>query len=897
MSEHRRKPPSRGRRASGSSGRRAAPPPGPPTGPGQAGPPPGAGGPAYGSRAEARRAAQQGGRRRQEPEGKKRFIDYPRHGKQGVRRWLPSWRHLLGAALLFMAMAVGLFGIAYAMVSTPNPNEAAQQQTNVYYWADGSRMVVHGGGGDNRQNVGFEQLPDHLVNSVVSAENHTFWEDSGVDPMGIARAVVNMARGGETQSGSTITQQYVKNNYLSQEQTLERKFKELMISIKVGRDEKKEVILEGYLNTAYFGRGAYGIQAASQAYYGKNATDLDANESAFMTSLLKGPELHDPAGGTQGEVNAERNTNNAIERWKYVWNRKVELGYATAAERAENDEFPMPRQPTPAMDLAGQTGYLVQMADAYLVNEERVTPETLARGGLSIHTTFEKDKVEMMEGAVNSVLEQLDPEEREENQHVQFTSSAVKPGDGAVVAVYGGPSATEHFINNATRADVQVGSTFKPFVLAAALRDGIRDAGKGPDQGPEDRTRISAESKYYSENGLLIHNYDGSVWEGEDDDGEPFNWEQRNYEDQSQGDITLREAMEVSANSPFVQLSMDIGVKEVGKAAIDAGLPEGQLGEYNDTVPTFALGVSTVSSMNMANGYATFAAHGEQAEIYTVTKVDGRDGNIFTHEKQVKRTFDSAVADTVTDVLAGVVERGSGTAAQEIGKPAAAKTGTTDKNISAWFAGYTPHLSTAVGMYRYDQTDSGKGFQSMRGTGGMDNGVTGGSFPAQVWVEFMKGATADDEPTEFAEARDDGEVVYGGGAESPAPPPSDPPEEEEEESSEPSDPPEEEEEDTPEPDPSDDPDPSPDPSDDCRRWDPNCNDDGGQSGGPGGPGGPGGNGGPGGTGGPGGDSGGPGGDQGSPGDPADPSMPEDPVDPGDDEGGGWILGASGGGRD
>src|SRR5262249_13069260 len=183
----------------------------------------------------------------------------------------------------------------YAMVSIPSENDAAQSQNNVYYWANGTQMVATGTG-VNRQNVTIDKIPEAMQWAVISAENKSFYKDSGVDPMGIARALANMARGGQTQGGSTITQQFVKNAYLSQDQTVTRKFKEMFISIKVGTKLKKPQILQGSLNTSYFGRGAYGIQAAAQTYFGVDAVDLKPSQCAFLAALLKGPTYYDPAG-------------------------------------------------------------------------------------------------------------------------------------------------------------------------------------------------------------------------------------------------------------------------------------------------------------------------------------------------------------------------------------------------------------------------------------------------------------------------------------------------------------------------------------------------------------------------------------------------------------------------
>ena len=260
------------------------------------------------------------------------MIDYPRAGKRGFRRWMPSWKQVLGSFLSFIGILIGLFAIALYMVEIPTPNAVAQAQKNVYYWSDGSQMVVAGGGDQNRQEVALSDIPQSMQNAVIAAENETFYKDRGVDPLGITRAVINMALGGDTQSGSTITQQYVKNTYLDQSQTISRKAKELLISIKVGAKMEKDDILAGYLNAAFYGRGAYGIQAAAQAYYGKDSNELDPDESAFLSSVLNGPNQYDPAGGLNRTP--EQNLKAVKARWAWTLDRQVETGRMSETERA-----------------------------------------------------------------------------------------------------------------------------------------------------------------------------------------------------------------------------------------------------------------------------------------------------------------------------------------------------------------------------------------------------------------------------------------------------------------------------------------------------------------------------------------------------------------------------------
>ncbi|WP_406014083.1 penicillin-binding protein [Streptomyces sp. NBC_00984] len=808
MSEHRRKTPqpqgggraAARRAAQQSSGRRAAPSRGvtseSPSG-SHGGDSP------YGGRAEARRAAQRGGagrgggaggRRRgggggdggQEGPGrgrgragkrpaKKRFIDYPRAGKYGVRRWVPSWKLVSSLCIGFLGLLMGIAGIAYAMVGKPTVKDAAEAQNNVYLWDDGSQMVATGGA-VNRQIISFEQIPEAMRNAVISAENKSFEHDRGIDPMGIARALFNMATGGETQGGSTITQQYVKNSRLSQEQTLSRKFQELFITLKVSNDMKKNDIIAGYLNVSYYGRGASGLQAAARTYYGKDAVDLNPSECAFLATLLKGASYYDPAGAVDvdpKQATPELNTERAIKRWKWILDEEVKDGRLEKAERDKYTKFPMPLQPKKNAQLSGQTGYLVELARQYfLSNNKGVTAEMLAQGGYQIRTTFNKKKVKELDAAVKKVYDsKIDPKRRPETDtHVQFGGGSVDPKTGAIVAIYGGQDATKHFTNNANPTGAQVGSTFKPFVLAAAMEYGKRDPALGEDQGPSDRTQVSPLSIYNADNKLKIKKYNGEIWT--DENGKE--WLQANDGGESKGNITLREAMQWSANSPYVQLGMDVGTDKVKDVAMAAGLKDDE--QMADShVPSFSIGTSSPSAIRMAGAYATFAASGMQREPYSVTEAKKGGKTIYRHKDVDKRAFDPAIADNVTDVLKNVVEKGTGTPAQLPGRDVAGKTGTTDDNKSAWFVGYTPQLSTAISMYRLDDdaTNKNRKFEKMYGTGG-EKTIHGASFPAQIWHDYMLGALKGKPALTFPEPGPIGDTVYGGGAQSPRPTPTAP---------------------------------------------------------------------------------------------------------------------------
>lgn len=694
---------------------------------------------------------------------KKRIIDYPRAGKYGAARWIPSWKLVSGLFIGFCGSLVAVAGVAYALVGVPDVAKTAEAQNNVYYWADGSQMVATGGE-TNRQIISYAQIPKEMRYAVMSAENKTFETDSGVDPMGIARAFVNMAKGGQTQGGSTITQQFVKNAMLDdQSQTVSRKFKELFVSIKVGASMDKDDIMAGYLNSAYYGRNAYGIQAAARAYFDKDATDLNASECAFLAAMLKGATYYDPAGAVSIDPSATPKANRARAeyRWKWILDEEVKDGHLTATERAKYKTFPKYQSPRSNAQLSGQIGYLVDLANSYLINNKTgITQDQLQQGGYEIHTTFEKKKVAALEASVKEVQDKnIDPKKRPDTDtYVQFGGASVDPESGAIKAIYGGVDATKHFTDNADATGAQVGSTFKPFVLAAAMSWGVRDKDGDAVQAQDERTVVSPDSLYSGKNKLKIQDYDGTVWTDKDDK----EWLQTNDGGESYNapsyDIDLREAMRNSVNSAYVQLGMDVGLDKVKEAAVDAGVLESSLASAS--FPSFSLGTSDPSAIRMAGAYATFAASGKQNDPYSVEKVTDQDGTVFQHEGTAKDAFTAKVADNVTDVLKTVVEKGTGTAAQLTGRDVAGKTGTTDGNKSAWFVGYTPQLSTAIGMYRMDddETKKDREFLEMYGTGG-EKKIHGASFPAQIWHDYMEQALKGEKAVDFPEPEDIGEVI------------------------------------------------------------------------------------------------------------------------------------------
>lgn len=715
------------------------------------------------TRAELRKAAQKkgkGGGGRRGPAaasaaaaagpGKKRFIDYPRFGKTGVRRWLPSWKLVFSVFLLFFAMGVGGVFYLYQTTEVPNLKDLVNNQNTIYYWADNTEMTRKGE--TNRQIVELSDINPTLQNAVISAENETFRTDSGIDPKGMLRAVYNMAKGGETQGASTITQQYVKNAYLSQEQTISRKMKEFFITLKINQQKSKDDILKGYLNTSWFGRNANGAQAAAQAYYGVNAKDLNLCQSAMLAGLLKGANYYDPS--------KPANHDRAVERWKWILDRMVITHNATPEERAKCTTFPEPIAPKASSNMNGEISYLVDTANQYVMSTDKsITQQVIDKGGLKIYTTFEKDKVDALKKAVDDVKgENLDPQKRPNNDtFVQFGAASIRPGDGAMVAIYGGDGVENgHFDNNANAGGVQVGSTFKPFVLATAMQTGVQTA-KDSDGKPK---RISADSRYLADDMSEIRKPDGSLVIG--DDGKPYR--QKNEDAGKRGYVTLRQAMQYSYNVPFVQLNQDVGGPAVADMAVQMGIKRESLADPKTA--TFPLGTSTISPIRMATGYGTLAASGKEAEPYSVTKVevDGKERPGFG-KKDPKVALEPAVADNVTDVLVNVAKNGTGTKTNTLGRPVAGKTGTTDQNKSAWWVGYTPQLVTSVAMWREDPNKHDR--ESLNGTGGKES-IHGGDIPTDIFTRYMKAALANEKKMDFPTPQPVGTEVDSSGAPSTA---------------------------------------------------------------------------------------------------------------------------------
>ncbi|WP_406198848.1 penicillin-binding protein [Kitasatospora sp. NBC_01560] len=634
-----------------------------------------------------------------------------RRAKPFWRRLLPTWRVTLGALTAVLLLAVGSFAVLYLIVPVPDANAHAVAQNNIYLYSDDTTEIARTGA-VNRTDVTITQIPPDTQHAVVSAEDRTFYQNRGIDLKGMVRAGWNTLTGKGMQGGSTITQQYVKNYYLTQDQTIERKGRELFIALKVDQQRSKNEILTGYLNSSYFGRNAYGIQSAAHAYYGVDVSQLTLPQGAYLAALLQAPSVYDVKTATPA------NREKAVARWNYTLDGMVQLGFLTAADRAAIT-FPDPIDPQPATGLGGQAGYLVGVADDYLVSAGIIDTPTLKAGGWRITTTFDKPKQDAFTRAVQQELtDELDPAKRPATDtDVRVAGASVEPATGRVVAVYGGPDYAKQPYNDALRQDNQIGSTFKPIDLAAGLNSG-RSSGDG--------RPISTETRYDGTSERPVT-------------GGPTPYAPPNEDGTDYGSITLRQAMAKSVNSVYAQEGVDAGLAHVRETAVRLGIPDDVPG-MDPANTSMTLGTATPSALDLAGAYAAFANHGQAYTPWSVTKLERvHTGGAIDVPKMPEHVpvtaLDRGTADAVTDVLRDVISpRGTGAAALDLGRPAAGKTGTTDSNLSAWFAGYTPELTTTVGLFRENPKTHAK--EPLAGTAGYTR-VNGGAFPTEIWTAYM----------------------------------------------------------------------------------------------------------------------------------------------------------------
>ncbi|MFE2302034.1 transglycosylase domain-containing protein [Streptomyces sp. NPDC059445] len=681
-------------------------------------------------RAEERRARQAQGRRAAPQRssghesagaaGGAKAAGKPR--RTGIRRFV-NWKTILGTFLGFCLLGMAGFIVLYMIVPVPEGNAAAKRQSNIYQYSDGS--MLGRSGKVNREIVDLAKVPKSVQKTFVAAENKTFYGDSGIDLKGTARGLINTLSGKGKQGGSTITQQYVKNYYLSQDQTVTRKLKEMVISLKVDRKKTKDDILAGYINTSYYGRNAYGIQAAAQAYYQVDAQDLNVAQGAYLASLLQAPSQYDWAV-------ASKTGKKLVEaRWNYTLDNMVEMHWLDAGKRA-GMKFPVPKEPKGAPGMEGQTGYLVEAANNEVAKQlvAQGTAEDLddakallTAGGWTITLNVDPKKQALLEKTVKQQLtSKLDPKKRKVDANIQAGAVSVDPKTGKILAMYGGTDYFKHYFNNATRRDYQAASTFKPMIFAAALDQQAKTRSGQP---------ITANTVYDGTNRRPVV-------------GSDIGFAPPNEDEASYGPVTVQTAMNKSINSVFAQMGVDVGMDEVLKVAGKLGMNTKGL----QAVPAQTLGSMGASPLEMAGAYATLDNHGKKVTPALVATAEHKDTTVKMPDPIGEQAISEEAADTVTSVLTGVVD--DGTARVSVrnnpardGQQVAGKTGTSDNNKSAWFTGYTPNLVTSVLLFGEDAKSHAQ--VSMKGATGLylEGGrVNGGGYPAKIWAAYTFEAMA-----------------------------------------------------------------------------------------------------------------------------------------------------------
>ncbi len=595
-----------------------------------------------------------------------------------MRRWLAG----LSALVLVVS--------ACAVEPLEDPGLGDRGLTTIVYASDGS-VIAEWHAEEDRVIVDYAEMPKHLRDAVVAIEDERYWVHPGVDLKALARALVaNIREGDIVQGGSTITQQYLKNVLLTPEVSIDRKVQEAALAVRLEASLTKEDILERYLNTVYFGRGAYGVGAAAQRYFAKKVRDLSLAESAFLAGLIQTPGSNDPYLDPTA----------ALTRRRLVLDRMARLGWITRERATDADQQELLLRPRDAGEQV-RFPYFVEEVKQRLLDDVGLgaTPtdryNAIFRGGLRIHTTLDPVLQQAAEAAVGTVLaDETGP---------AGSMVSIDPRTGSVLALVGGrdfydeDSAIAQF-NLATQGRRQPGSSFKPFVLAAALEDGL-----------------SLGSIFAGGAEVEIATPSGP-------------WIVQNYNETNFPNLTLMEATVFSVNVVFARLVQAVGPDRVAEVAEAAGVAD-----HVDPFHSVALGAQETSVLNLTSAYGTFAADGVHVDPIFVTRIDTHDGiNLFEATPAVTTVVDREVARGVTTALTEVVRRGTGQQSR-IGRPTAGKTGTSQEHRDAWFVGYTPEMVTGVWV------GFPEGAVSME-VPKTPFAVTGGTWPAQIWARYSSAA-------------------------------------------------------------------------------------------------------------------------------------------------------------
>ncbi|MCI0346219.1 MAG: PBP1A family penicillin-binding protein, partial [Chloroflexi bacterium] len=557
-------------------------------------------------------------------------------------------------------------------------------QTAFLYDRDG-RLLAQLRAEENRVVVPLAAVPVLVRQAFVAVEDERFWSHPGIDPLAIVRAVAANARG-DNEGASTITQQVVKTANVGGRRTLWRKLTEAVTAIRIDRRYPKEKILEAYLNSIYLGHGAYGVEAAARLYFNRPVSALSLAQGALLAGITAAPQRFSPRTNAEG----------AKQRRDFALTRMVGLGFITAAERdaamQENVKIAKPRP------VRVRSPLFVDWVRAEIAR--RFGEDALYRGGLQVDTSLDLDVQRAAEDAVAGILD------RPGDPDAAVVAIDVKTGE--VRAMVGGRAPKIGDFNLATRARRQAGSAFKPFVLAAALADGLE-----------------LTKTYRAPSSMRVRFDSGEVWNV------------HNYDNRGHGWLTLRTALANSVNTVFAQLIRDVGPAAAADMARRLGIASPL-----SAVPSLALGTSGVTTLEMAAAYATIANEGRRLTPTGITTVKASSGEVpvDSEERTGEQIIDSDVVDGMQRALKAVVSYGTGRSVRVPGVPdIAGKTGTTEDHRDAWFVGFSRGYAVAVWV----GNASGKPMGRVHGIR-----VTGGSFPAQIFERVLSSLIDQDTPTD-----------------------------------------------------------------------------------------------------------------------------------------------------
>jgi membrane peptidoglycan carboxypeptidase len=630
-------------------------------------------------------------------------------------------RILRAAGIFFLCVLVAALGLAAGgylglvrSVDKLGKSQSLETHPTYIYSAplggndDSRRVIATIFQGENRKAAAKEEMPLHLLNALVAKEDERFMAHGGVDLWGIMRALYVDIRAGEAVEGaSTITQQYVRNAYLSHDRTIIRKIKEALIAIEIERRiDDKDQIIANYLNTVYYGNSAYGVEAASETYFNKSVEDLTVAESATLVGLLWSPST---LGVDREAARYQRDL---------VLEKMFDAGYITNEDYTDAREHPMPKRwPISPMVESGLTGPSLTRDFAELVQGELVSrygANTVLQGNLSVYTTLD------LEAQVKAREILYEPAGYLPNRNdPQAALVSVEPGTGRIRAMVGNRDQRSEF-NLVTQGRRQPGSAFKPFALIAALEQGI----------DPDTTFVSRKKEYLVDVGT----------------DRPERWKVRNYDGIERGRITLKEALWWSDNTVFTDLVMNADGKglEGGPAAIvDVAKRCGITADFGaQPHPSVVLGTQEVSPLDLTMAYATIANGGRRVEPATISKVvsDGGQENekvLYQAPSQPdgEQVIDPEIAHEATEIMIGDVTEGIASDADLGERPVAGKTGTSENFFDAWFVGYTPQLLTGLWM---GYAEGGQTLEYELEYARELNGLSGGITPAMIWKTYME---------------------------------------------------------------------------------------------------------------------------------------------------------------